>query len=62
MIRVAYADPPYVGRGRYYDHDDAKRWDDPAAHVDLMAQLDESFDGWALAAIRAVPARKRDGS
>ena len=48
MIRVAYADPPYVGRSSYYDHPDAARWDDPAEHVALMADLELEYDGWAL--------------
>ena len=47
-VRLVYADPPYVGRASYYDHPDAGRWNDPAAHVELMAELDARFDGWAL--------------
>lgn len=45
---LAYADPPYVGCSKYYDHPDAARWDDPAAHIALMADLDRNYDGWAL--------------
>ena len=47
-MRFAYADPPYVGCSRFYDHPDAERWDDPAEHVALMAELHATFDGWAL--------------
>lgn len=47
-LAFAYADPPYVGCSHYYDHPDAARWDDPAEHVALMAQLDQDYDGWAL--------------
>lgn len=47
-LRFAYADPPYVGCSGFYDHPDTARWDDPAAHVELMARLDAEFDGWAL--------------
>lgn len=47
-VRLAYADPPYVGCADRYDHADAARWDDPEAHVWLMADLDRDFDGWAL--------------
>ena len=46
--RLAYADPPYVGCSKFYDHPDAARWDDPAAHVALMAELEAGYDGWAL--------------
>ena len=31
-------------------HADAARWDDPQAHNDLMANLEDAFDGWAVAA------------
>lgn len=55
-IRVCYADPPYPGCAKLYSkpgtpeyHPDAMRWDDPAEHVRLMAQLEAEFpDGWAL--------------
>lgn len=54
-IRVAFADPPYLGQGHRYSapgtpeyHPDAMRWDDPDEHRWLMAQLDEEYpDGWA---------------
>ena len=47
-LRFAYADPPYVGQSDRYSHPDAARWDDPAEHVALMAELDAGYDGWAL--------------
>lgn len=47
-MRLAYADPPYLGKAwRYPEHPDSARWDDPAAHQQLMAELDERYDGWA---------------
>jgi hypothetical protein len=47
-MRLAFADPPYVGCARYYDHPEAYRWDKPAEHLSLMAELDAGYDGWAL--------------
>lgn len=50
-LRLAYADPPYLGCAkRYREHPDAARWDDAAAHGDLMAELERDYDGWALSA------------
>jgi hypothetical protein len=46
--RLAYADPPYIGRAHYYDHPDAKRWNTAPAHIELMTWMDAEFDGWAL--------------
>lgn len=63
-MRLAIADPPYLGRGdRWYGdgrghftrqrnsdhHEEAAKWDSPAAHVELMASLVREFDGWAVA-------------
>lgn len=49
VARFAYADPPYVGQsGHYPEHPDAGRWDDPAEHGILMAELHDQYDGWAL--------------
>jgi hypothetical protein len=49
--RLAYADPPYLGCAkRYREHPDAARWDDAAAHGELMAELERDYDGWALSA------------
>jgi hypothetical protein len=50
-MRFAYADPPYLGKGRkfYSEHPNAAAWDDPETHRDLITQLyDEYPDGWAL--------------
>lgn len=30
-------------------HPDAKLWDDPAQHRDLVAKLEANYDGWAIA-------------
>jgi hypothetical protein len=50
-MRFAYADPPYLGQGRHYDHPDAGIWDGIEAHRDLVDALSEQFpDGWALSA------------
>lgn len=50
-MRVAYADPPYLGCGKLYTahHPDALDWDRPETHRDLIARLvDEFSDGWAM--------------
>lgn len=55
-IRVAYADPVYLGCARFYSvpgtpeyHPEAGKWDDPAAHIGLMQDLERDFpDGWAM--------------
>lgn len=50
-MRVAYADPPYLGMGKkMYGkyHEEAYIWDEPQSHADLMKSLDADFDGWAL--------------
>lgn len=31
-------------------HPDARIWDNPAEHIRLMSRLEETYDGWALAA------------
>ena len=49
-MRIAYADPPYVGQAKKHYRNDPSGI--PAAEVDhvaLFAQL-EHFDGWALSA------------
>lgn len=43
-MRLAYADPPYLGRGSYYG---APEWDRIERHADLVAEL-AAFDGWAM--------------
>lgn len=48
-LRLAYADPPYLGCAHLYpEHPDSARWDDPAAHGALMRDLDAQYDGWAF--------------
>lgn len=49
-MKFACADPPYVGCSHYYDHPDSAAWDDPAAHIALMGELEHFYDGWALSA------------
>jgi len=46
-MRFAYADPPYLTCGaRYYGYPE---WDDPARHLQLVAELVDGYpDGWAL--------------
>lgn len=53
---MAFADPPYPGCAHIYSrpgtpeyHPEAMRWDDPQAHIGLMADLEREYhDGWAL--------------
>lgn len=50
-MKLAYADPPYLGCGRLYaaHHPDALAWDKPETHRALIDRLcDEYPDGWAL--------------
>jgi hypothetical protein len=48
-VRLAYADPPYIGRAYLYrEHPDRGDYNGPARHVELMAELDRDYDGWAL--------------
>lgn len=52
-MRLAYADPPYLGCCHLYDHyhPDGRCWDDLGTHQDLIARLCDEFpDGWALSA------------
>lgn len=47
-MRLAYADPPYLGKAwRYPEHQHSCVFDDPNSHKQLMRQLDENYDGWA---------------
>lgn len=50
----AYADPPYLGCCRLYDHyhgDDGRCWDDLDTHRRLIDRLVREYpDGWALSA------------
>lgn len=48
-MRIAYADPPYLGYCRYYDHHhpDGRCWDDLDTHRALFDRLGE-YDMWAV--------------
>lgn len=49
-MRIAYADPPYLGCGKLYaaHHPNALDWDDPSEHEELVKTLETNFDGWVL--------------
>lgn len=50
-MRFAYADPPYLGCCRLYDHyhPDGWCWDTRETHYRLIERLSDEFpDGWAL--------------
>lgn len=48
-MRFAYADPPYLGCGRLYDHPQAREWDSPETHRALIERLCAEYpDGWAM--------------
>jgi hypothetical protein len=50
-VKVAYADPPYLGCGSLYKahHADSMIWNDPEAHRALIVRLQDEFpDGWAM--------------
>jgi len=53
-MNFAYADPPYLGCCKLYDHDhgvEGGRWDDVETHAHLIGMLCHEFpDGWALSA------------
>jgi hypothetical protein len=38
-----------VGIGTADEHPDAAEWDDPARHRALLAELADTYDGWAIA-------------
>lgn len=48
-MKFAYADPPYLGCCKLYDHyhPDGLCWDDPATHQALVCRL-ATYDGWAM--------------
>lgn len=48
MMKLAFADPPYLGCCKLYDHfhPDGLCWDDLETHERLFARLDAEFDGW----------------
>lgn len=49
-MRYAYADPPYLGLCKVYDHEHhgGGCWDDIGTHQQLIDRLCSEFDGWAL--------------
>jgi hypothetical protein len=50
-VKLAYADPPYLGCCGLYDHyhPDGLCWDDPATHRALIQRLNRDYpDGWAM--------------
>ena len=50
-MKFAYADPPYFGMGKKMyqkHHDEAFIFDDRMTHIDLMINLNNEYDGWAL--------------
>lgn len=49
-MRLAYADPPYLGCCGLYDHyhPDGRCWDDLETHRALVERLERDYDGWAL--------------
>lgn len=52
-MHFAFADPPYLGCGSLYEaeHADARIWDKPDAHRDLIEILCREYpDGWAMCA------------
>jgi hypothetical protein len=52
-MKVAYADPPYLGCGALYkaNHPDALDWNKAATHRSLIVRLCDEFpDGWAMSA------------
>lgn len=47
-LRVAYADPPYLGQAHRYDHPRARDYNTIAGHARLLDRLVASYpDGWA---------------
>lgn len=48
----AYADPPYLGCCKLYDHrhPDGRCWDDLETHRALFERLEDYPDGWAMSA------------
>src|SRR5437868_6050060 len=48
-IRVAYADPPYLGQGDRYDHPQSGEWNRLSTHLALIERLCDQFpEGWAM--------------
>lgn len=58
-MRLAFADPPYLGCCKLYGHEhndagtkpfDGLCWDDPQTHWALLTYLQVNYDGWAYSA------------
>jgi len=50
-VRLAYADPPYLGRCSYYDHDHRRPyacWNDIGTHRELLFNLEREYDGYIM--------------
>jgi hypothetical protein len=50
-MRLAYADPPYLGCCGLYGHRHEEPygcWDDPETHRQLMVNLYAHYEGWAM--------------
>ena len=49
-LNAAYADPPYLGCGKYYAglHPSAMDWNKPERHRELIGQLCDGYDCWAM--------------
>jgi hypothetical protein len=48
VLRVAYADPPYLGLASRYDHPESHAYDTVEGHVELFHRLEREFPaGWA---------------
>lgn len=55
-MRIAIADPPYLGMGKrfYADHPDASEWDHPHTHIDLLRRLESDYDGFVLCTLTST--------
>ena len=50
-LRLAYADPPYLGCCKLYGHRHEEPWgcwDDVDTQIELMVDLASKYDGWAM--------------
>lgn len=58
MVRLAYADPPYLGQCKLYGHrHEPDCWDELGTHERLIARLEMDFNGWAMSA--STPSLRR---
>jgi hypothetical protein len=47
-MKFAYADPPYLGMAKFYDHPESAVYDTLQGHAELFVRLEAEFpDGWA---------------